>query len=425
MIPGSPAPSPALPEPAPVSVAAVPAPGLSALAGSVDIFAFSYDDLVRDFGERFGKGEYHAGALFRSLYRRGEADPGRLPEFAGNPALAQAVCETYSARLPAIAGRTGAPGSDFPAGPSGSPNGGSGRPAGGSDSPMGAYAYKFLLRLRDGLESESVVIPMRQYKSLCVSSQVGCKMGCNFCETAQMGYLRSLEAGEIVAQAMVARHVLREPVENVVFMGMGEPMDNLDNVLQAIRILSDQRGLDIPQSAITVSTVGHADGIRRLARLAAEPPPAGFSRLRLAVSLNAPNDAIRSRIMPVNRTWPLAELKSALAGFPLHRKGDFLFMEYVLLPGVNDAKEHALEVAAYLRGLKACVNLIPYNPRNESPYDRPVPASVAAFYHWLMDAGQYCRIRGTKGQDSMAACGQLGNRALKRTRRPAPEPLLP
>jgi 23S rRNA (adenine2503-C2)-methyltransferase len=256
---------------------------------------------------------------------------------------------------------------------------------------------------------------MRQYKSLCVSSQVGCKMGCTFCETAQMGYLRSLTAGEIVAQVMVARFVLGEPVENIVFMGMGEPMDNLDHVLQAIRILSDQRGLDIAQSSITVSTVGHVDGLRRFARLAAEPPPAGFSRVRLAVSLNAPNDAIRSRIMPVNRSWNLADLKAALQEVPLHRKGDFLFMEYVLIPGVNDGREHALEVAEYLRGLKACVNLIPYNPRHESPYDRPVPAAVAAFYHWLMDAGQYCRIRGTKGQGSMAACGQLGNRALRRS----------
>jgi 23S rRNA (adenine2503-C2)-methyltransferase len=215
---------------------------------------------------------------------------------------------------------------------------------------------------------------------------------------------------------MVARHVLKEPVENIVFMGMGEPMDNLDNVLQAIRILSDQRGLDISQSAITVSTVGHVDGLRRFAALASEPPPHGFGRVRLAVSLNAPNDAIRSRIMPVNKSWNLAALKAALKDVPLHRKGDFLFMEYVLIPGVNDAREHALEVADYLRGLKACVNLIPYNPRHESPYDRPVPAAVSAFYHWLMDAGQYCRIRGTKGQGSMAACGQLGNRALKRNK---------
>lgn len=239
-------------------------------------------------------------------------------------------------------------------------------------------------------------------------------MGCAFCETAQMGYLRSLDAGEIVAQVMVARHVLGEPIANLVFMGMGEPMDNLDNVVRAVRILSDQRGLDIAQSAITVSTVGHVDGIRRLAALAAEPPPAGLSRLRLAVSLNAPNDSIRSALMPINRQWNMAKLKEALMDFPLARKGDFLFMEYVLLEGVNDRREHALEVAEYLRGLKACVNLIPYNPRLDSPFSRPGREGVARFYHWLMEAGQYCRVRGTKGDDAMAACGQLGNRALRR-----------
>ncbi|MEO7427572.1 MAG: 23S rRNA (adenine(2503)-C(2))-methyltransferase RlmN [Fibrobacteria bacterium] len=356
------------------------------MTGPDDILRYDYTGLTAEFERRFGKGEYHAGALFRALYRRGESDPGALPEFAANPALAKSVRADFGYSLPPVAGRSG-----------------------------DATAYKFLLKLRDGLESESVVIPMRQYKSLCISSQVGCKMGCTFCETAQMGYLRSLDAGEIVAQVMVARHVLKEPIANVVFMGMGEPMDNLDNVLQAVRILSDQRGLNIAQSAITVSTVGHVDGIRKLAALAQEPPPHGFSRLRLAISLNAPNDGIRSRIMPVNRQWKLAELKTALREYPLAHKDDFLFMEYVLLAGVNDAREHALEVAEYLRDLRACVNLIPYNPRLESPFGRPDKEGVARFYHWLMEAGQYCRIRGTKGKDAMAACGQLGNRALKRT----------
>jgi 23S rRNA (adenine2503-C2)-methyltransferase len=360
------------------------------LTGPDDILSRDYDTLVREFGERFGKGEYHAGALFRALYRKGAADPAALPEFAANPSLARAVGEAYGYRLPPVAGRSG------------------------DDT-----AYKFLLRMSDGLESESVVIPMRRYKSLCVSSQVGCKMGCSFCETAQMGYLRGLTAGEIVAQVMTARFVLGELVENVVFMGMGEPMDNLDEVLRAARILSDQRGLDIPQGSITISTVGHVDGIRRLSRMAKEPPPRGLPRLRLAVSLNAPNDAIRSRIMPVNRSWPMAELKEALMDFPLRRRDDLLFMEYVLIPGVNDAREHAFQVAEYLKGLKACVNLIPYNPRHESPFERPVPSAVSNFFRWLMEAGQYCRIRGTKGQGAMAACGQLGNRSLKRAGRPA------
>lgn len=379
--------------------AQVPSP----LVGTDDILRYDYDGLVAEFGRRFGKGEFHAGALFRSLYRKGESDPGKLPEFAANPTLAESVRQAFKYSLPPLVGRSGAGDTGFQ-----SESGSRG------ESGSRSETYKFLLKLRGGLESESVVIPMRQYKSLCISSQVGCKMGCTFCETAQMGYLRSLDAGEIVAQVMTARHVLGEPIENVVFMGMGEPMDNLDNVLQAVRVMSDQRGLNIAHSAITISTVGHVDGIRRLAKLAAETPSGGFSRLRLAVSLNAPNDAIRSRLMPINRQWNLAELKSALRDFPLARKDDFLFMEYVLLAGVNDSREHALEVAGYLRDLKACVNLIPYNPRLESPFGRPDQEGVASFYHWLMDAGQYCRVRSTKGNDAMAACGQLGNRALKR-----------
>ncbi len=372
----------------------------------MDVLQYDYAGLVADFGARFGKGEYHAGALFRSLYRQGVVDPRLLPEFKANPALAEAVYSTYTFRRPEILDRT--PDKVHASDQT------SARQEPVSAVPSG-QAFKFLMRLKDGLESESVVIPMRHYKSLCISSQVGCKMGCTFCETAQMGLLRSLDAGEIVSQVWAARHLLQEPVENLVFMGMGEPMDNLDQVLQAIRILSDQRGLNIAQTSITISTVGHVDGIRRLTALARLPPPLGFSRLRLAVSLNAPNDSIRKQIMPVNIKWSMAELKQALLDFPLARKGDFIFMEYVLIPGVNDAREHALEVAEYLRGLTTCVNLIPYNPRLHSPYGRPEREGVVQFYRWLMEAGQYCRVRGTKGQETMAACGQLGNRALRRS----------
>lgn len=202
----------------------------------LDPLQLDLPSLVEHFRERFGKGEHHAHALFRSIHRDGVFDPRELPEFDQNPSLAEVVAEQLPVRLPAVCGRSG-----------------------------DGATYKFLLRLRDGLESESVVIPMRSYKSLCVSSQVGCKMGCTFCETARLGHLRDLDAGEIVAQVLVARHALRQPVENVVFMGMGEPMDNLDNVLRAVRILSDQRGLAIPLPSITLSTVGHVDGIRRFA----------------------------------------------------------------------------------------------------------------------------------------------------------------
>ncbi len=356
-----------------------------------DILGFSYAALAREVGDlhaKPGKGEFHGGALFRDLYQKAVFQPEASSAFAANPALARAVADHFRFELPELAGRAG-----------------------------DGVTYKFLLRLGDGLVSESVVIPMRHYKALCVSSQVGCKMGCGFCETAQMGLLRHLTVGEIVAQVMVARHVLREPIENIVFMGMGEPLDNFDAVLEAIRIVSDQRGLCISQSNITLSTVGHVPALRKLAALARLSKDEGFPHVRLAVSLNAPNDEVRSRIMPVNQKWNLAELREVLADYPLHRKGDFIFFEYVLLPGVNDAPEHVREVAEYLRGLRACVNLIPYNPRKESPFAKPAPESVKRFFHDLMEAGQYCRIRGTKGQDAMAACGQLGMRELARRRK--------
>lgn len=354
-----------------------------------DLLGLDLPSLVGEMRERWGKGEFHALALFRQIHRHGISDPGALSEFAGNPSLAKEVAAQLPVRLPPIVGRSG-----------------------------DGATYKFLLRLPDGLESESVVIPMRSYKSLCVSSQVGCKMGCAFCETARLGALRNLGAHEIVAQVLVARHVLHEPVENVVFMGMGEPMDNLENVLRAVRILSDQRGLAIPLPSITLSTVGHVDGIRRLSALAKLPPPEGFPRLRLAVSLNAPTDALRSELMPVNRHWNLSRLKEALLEFPLARPRDLLFMEYVLLEGVNDSRAHALEIVEFLRGLKACVNLIPHNPGPDSPYRRPPESRVREFLQWLLDAGQKTRLRGTKGVDAMAACGQLGNPDRKRPRRP-------
>jgi 23S rRNA (adenine2503-C2)-methyltransferase len=353
----------------------------------IDPLGLDLPSLAAQFRERFGKGETHALSLFRQIQRTGVSDPRSLPEYAHNPKLAEAVAAQFPVRLPPVSGRSG-----------------------------DGATFKFLLRLRDGLESESVVIPMRSYKSLCVSSQVGCKMGCTFCETARLGHLRNLDAGEIVAQVLVARHVLGEPVENVVFMGMGEPMDNLDNVLRAVRILSDQRGLGISLPSITISTVGHVDGIRRLAELVALPPPQGLPRLRLAVSLNAPNDALRSELMPVNRRWNLAELRAALQEFPLSRRDDVLFLEYVLLEGVNDSRQEALEIVELLRGIRACVNLIPFNPGPDSPYRRPPETRVKEFHRWLLEAGQYSRIRGLKGVGAMAACGQLGNPDLKRAR---------
>jgi 23S rRNA (adenine2503-C2)-methyltransferase len=272
------------------------------------------------------------------------------------------------------------------------------------------------------LEIESVVIPMIGRKgerthTLCVSSQVGCALGCTFCETAQMGLVRSLTAAEIVGQWFAATHdeATGGPrrISNIVFMGMGEPMDNAEAVIQAIRVLCDHNGASIGASNITVSTVGRVDGLERLAELVREP---GFHRLGLAVSINAPNDEIRSQIMPVNRAMPMGLLREALLAFPIRGGGKICF-EYVLIPGVNDAAEHARELAGYLEPFGAkggsrvplgLVNLIPYNPRRDSPWRAPLEDEVQRFMEALTSAGVYVKRRRTKGRDMMGACGQLG-----------------
>lgn len=269
---------------------------------------------------------------------------------------------------------------------------------------------KFVQGLEGGLEIESVIIPMyrgeESWRSLCVSSQVGCRMGCTFCETAQLGLLRNLTAAQIVGQVLAARRTYGVDIRKLVFMGMGEPFDNFDEVAQSVRVLTDPAGLSMSKRQITISTVGRIAGLQRLAAL-------NWRYLQVAVSLNAPNDEIRSQIMPVNRVEPMAALRQALLDYPLRRNG-FFMIEYVLIPGVNDRIEHAVELADYLRPVRCCVNVIPYNPRRESPWPAPDEASIDAFMIALRDAGQYCKRRITKGREQMAACGQLGNRELAR-----------
>jgi 23S rRNA (adenine2503-C2)-methyltransferase len=281
------------------------------------------------------------------------------------------------------------------------------------------------------LETESVIIPMNSYRgtswyTLCLSSQVGCRMGCTFCETGRMGLLRNLSAAEIVRQRVVARqlmldgqpparghfHYFADGIQNIVFMGMGEPLDNFDAIVQAIRVLSDPAGLNFPQAQLTVSTVGRVDGLRRLAAL-------NWPNVRIAISLNAPNDRLREQLMPVNKAMPLAELQRALLEYPLARKGLFL-IEYVLIKDVNDALEQADEVAAWCRPLRCVVNLIPYNPQRDASYATPSDDTIQRFLRRLRSHGIFVKRRVTQGRALMGACGQLGNPAARsRFGRPA------
>ncbi|MHC4908214.1 MAG: radical SAM protein [Planctomycetota bacterium] len=276
---------------------------------------------------------------------------------------------------------------------------------------------KFLLDLGDGMETESVLIPSAGQggaprTTLCVSSQVGCAMGCDFCETAQMGLRRNLETRHVLWQWHAARFALAQDVRNIVFMGMGEPMDNLDAVLAAIEILTDRRGPDVAPSRITVSTVGRTAGIRRLDAFTRRP---GMGPIRLAVSVNAADDETRSRLMPINRAEPLAALREAMVEWCAGRRRRVL-IEYVVIPGENESRSHARALAAYLGDLPCMVNVIPYNPRRDSPWPAPDEAAVDAFVGEVAAAGLSVRRRRTRGRASMAACGQLGNEAIRRDR---------
>ncbi|MEM7623767.1 MAG: radical SAM protein, partial [Planctomycetota bacterium] len=312
-------------------------------------------DAVREHG--FGRG--HAEAAYNAVFREGvlepRADRGRMVA-RGRPApivrevseeVAEGVTTKFVQRLDAPDHKSGAP----------------------------------------HLDIESVVIPMvgrtgTRTHTLCVSSQVGCAMGCTFCETAQMGLVRSLTAEEIVGQWWAATHVKGVRVDNIVFMGMGEPLDNAAEVIRAISVLAEHQGPSVPMSRITISTVGRVDGLRLLDGVVKQH---GWKRLGLAVSVNAPNDDVRSEIMPINRRYDMAELREALLSFRRgsHRKVCF---EYVLIPGVNDREEHARELSAYLDPFKAgrngrsptgLVNVIPYNPRRDSPWPAPAEEDVA------------------------------------------------
>lgn len=282
-----------------------------------------------------------------------------------------------------------------------------------SDEGDQGETSKMVLRLHDGLEAETVRIPMgRGRYTLCVSSQVGCKMGCTFCETGRMGLLRHLSTSEIIAQVLVARHVLGWPIRNIVFMGMGEALDNAENVIHALRVLNDEAGLAIGQERLTVCTVGHVEGIRMLSAC-------GFKRLNLSISLNAANDSLRSQIMPINRRTDLAELQKTLAGYR-PRRNFALGVNYCLLPGLNDTEADARAVAEFCRPLgRVLVNLIPYNPGTQPLTRSPDEHEVDRFIAWLRAEGLPVRERVTKGRRVMAACGQLGNPGAREKRRQA------
>ena len=260
---------------------------------------------------------------------------------------------------------------------------------------------KFGFFLDDNRMIESVLIPEEDRATLCVSSQVGCAMGCVFCLTGAMGFLRNLETAEIVNQVCAARDYMEEHgmgrLTNLVFMGMGEPLANLDNLLAALSILTEQRGLDLAARRITVSTCGL---VPQMIRLGEE------TSVNLAISLHAPDDETRSRLMPVNDRYPLAELLAGCRAFP-HKRRQRIMFEYTLLAGINDSDRAALELARLLADIPCKINLLAMNPTENSPYVSPPEARILAFQKILRDQGYTVFIRQSRGADISAACGQL------------------
>jgi 23S rRNA (adenine2503-C2)-methyltransferase len=344
------------------------------VSARVDLSSLPLADLERWF-EAQGEKPFRGRQVFRWLHARGAASFEEMTDLS----------KALRARLPELAGL--------------------GLPTILEERVASDGTLKFRFGLEDGLEVEGVYMPEPRRRTLCVSTQVGCAQGCRFCATGGMGLLRSLTAGEIVGQLHAVQRRLGQgapesagrPVTNVVFMGMGEPLANLEAVVDAIHILLSDHGPRLSRRHLTVSTVGLVPEMEEFVRRA----PA-----KLAVSLNAPEDELRTSLMPVNRRYPLSALMRACRNLPLHGQ-DRVTFEYVLLGGVNDRLEDARRLSALLRGVPAKVNLIPYNPCPGLPYRRPEPRSVEAFLEHLASKNLSAFVRKSRGDELMAACGQL------------------
>ncbi|HVB39251.1 MAG TPA: 23S rRNA (adenine(2503)-C(2))-methyltransferase RlmN [Vicinamibacterales bacterium] len=320
--------------------------------------------------EARGHARFRARQIFRWIYRRGVADFGAMTD------LPQALRDTLAAEF-----LVGTP-----------------RRVGHERSSDGTE--KFLFELADGRRIESVFIPDTPAMTFCVSTQVGCAMGCAFCLTAKMGLVRHLTAGEIVGQVRLLADALglRNQTFNIVLMGMGEPLHNYDHTMKALRILADPHGFALPPRRVTLSTVGLVPAIERLATEPLMP--------NLAVSLHAATESLRAEIVPVSRKYSVREIIDACRRLPLQKRRRITF-EYVLLAGVNDSPDEAARLARLLGGLRAKVNLIPLNAASGIPFERPSDEAVDRFARVLAERQIPVSVRKSRGRDIRAACGQL------------------
>ena len=340
----------------------------------IDLLALTSEQLATAAAQHFGahKGKGIAAAIHRAAVYHGEFDP--VSHGAG-PRAAAAWQHLAHLQLPAVVTEQREP-------------------------TTHGTLHKRLLQLADGRQIESVSLPMgRQRSSLCVSTQVGCARACTFCETGRLGLLRNLDAGEIIAQVTLQCRQVRP--DSIVFMGMGEPLDNLPGLLQALAVLVDRRGLGYAQERLTICTVGHVPGIEALREL-------GWKRLGLALSLNSAFDHTRAVLMPHSVRYPLAAIQAALIAYR-QRANLALGLHWCLLPGINDSEAEAAALAAFAAPLgRTFVHVIPYNPGTAPIARAPTETEVVGFVQRLRELGLAVRRRITKGRSVMAACGQLG-----------------
>jgi 23S rRNA (adenine2503-C2)-methyltransferase len=344
------------------------------------------------FFTAMGEKAFRASQVMKWIYQYGVDDFAQMTNLS--KALRDRLAETAEIRLPEVV----------------------------KDMPSSDGTRKWLLRVDEVNHIEMVYIPDKDRATLCVSSQVGCTLACSFCSTARQGFNRNLTTAEIVGQVALATRIIGLPenkgervVTNVVLMGMGEPLMNLDNVVPAMELMKDDLAFGISKRRVTLSTAGVVPGIDELYKR---------SDISLAVSLHAPNDELRDQLVPLNKKYPIKELLAAckryVSGKPHHR----VTFEYVMLAGVNDSIEHARQLVKILRTVPAKVNLIPFNPFEGAPYQCPSLETINAFRDVVMEAGIIAVTRKTRGDDIAAACGQLAGKVEDRTRRSGRFPIV-
>jgi 23S rRNA (adenine2503-C2)-methyltransferase len=346
-------------------------------AAPIDLASLSFDGLKAFLVDTLGEKPFRAGQIFRWLHQRGATQFSQMTDLSLDlrERLAKAA---FISTLAEDAEQRSVDGT-----------------------------VKFRWKTADGKLIESVYMPSVDRKTLCVSTQAGCAMGCTFCMTATLGLKRHLTAAEIVAQVHSVNSFIREqegatllrPLTNLVFMGMGEPLHNFENVKAALNILQDEQGPNFSNRHITVSTVGLVPMIERFSQ---------ETNVKLAISLNASNDETRSKVMPVNKKWNIEALLTAVRNFPT-KMGRRVTFEYVLMRGVNDSDENARELKDLLKGIPVKVNLIPYNDNPGLGFISTTDERAKVFQQILTAGGVPAFIRANRGRDISAACGQLAN----------------